>query len=95
MGQKIRIVEEEIASLFSDHPLSFLNERDVVSEFHRRLLTQYPETVTLTVRTLSERSRRFMRRSSLLNASIRKLVRKGWGEGSGLISPFSEAERQN
>jgi hypothetical protein len=55
MGQMIKIVKEEIASLFSDHPLSFLNERDVVSEFHRRLLTQYPETVTLTVRTLSER----------------------------------------
>lgn len=55
MGQMIRVVKEEVASLFCDRPLTFLNERNFVPEFQMRLLTHYPETVTLTVRTVSDR----------------------------------------
>ncbi len=55
MGQMINVVNEEITKLFCQHPLTFLNERDLVSEFHVRLLRAYPENVTLVVKTLTER----------------------------------------
>lgn len=34
MGRMIKIVQDDISSLFAEHPLTFLNERDFVSEFH-------------------------------------------------------------
>src|SRR5437867_13071200 len=34
MGRMIKIVQDDISSLFAAHPLTFLNERDFVSELH-------------------------------------------------------------
>lgn len=71
----LECIIKEIGKVFSENPLMFLNEREIIIAFYNRLLQEFPEKITIESKTANKTSKAYRVHSEVKTNKLDKRER--------------------